>query len=366
MAITAVPEVVDFVNTGVVTRPWTGKKSFPETANGHAVEPSCINGTATEINGQHDFNIPLRHVPAYSARRLRVVTIGAGFSGMMFAHKIRYEHPEIGEIVDHVIYEGRPQVGGTWLVNNYPGLKCDVPAHIYAFPFDPNPNWNRFYATGPEIQDYFVKTVQKWNLDRDVRFNTHVVGLHWDEDRSQWRVATEHGGQRTEEWADVIISAQGFLNSWSWPSIPGLQDFQGRKVHSASWDHDYDYSNKKIAVIGNGSSGIQILPEMAKLPGTQVTSYQRGPTWIMSRMDPGRLVGKTDGGSNPIYTAEEKRTFELNKEAHRAYRRTLVHRTNQAFTMVSTPVGKFDVAYISSSSRARTKTSRTIRWQSII
>lgn len=347
MAIgTVINNSSDFVNSGVVvSNVGSGKKDIPslhpeikdaspETATSNG-QPQTNGTSSTNGTTDHMFSIPLRTVPAYSARKLRVITIGAGFSGMMFAHKLRYEHPEIGEIVDHTIYEGRSQVGGTWLVNNYPGLKCDVPAHIYAFPFDPNPNWERFYGTGPEIQEYFVRTVQKWNLERDVQFNTKVVGLHWNEERSQWKVTTEREGSRTEEWADVVISAQGFLNSWSWPSIPGLQEFQGHKVHSALWDHNYDYSNKRIAVIGNGSSGIQILPQMAKLPGTQVTSYQRGPTWIFSRMDPGRLVGKTNGGADPIYTAEEKRNFEINKEAHRAYRRTLIHRTNQAFTMVS-------------------------------
>lgn len=303
-----------------------------EYANGtHEVKDDSRSARKSD----EDFQIPLRQEPAYAARKLRVVTIGAGFSGMMFAHKLRYEHPDIGDIVDHTIYEGRSEVGGTWLVNKYPGLKCDVPAHIYAFPFDPNPDWNRFYATGAEIQDYFVKTVRKWDLDRDVRLNTQVVGVHWHEGKSKWRITTEHQGQRLEDWAEVVISAQGFLNSWSWPQIPGLQGFQGHKVHSAYWDDNFDYSYKKIAVIGNGSSGIQILPEMAKLSGTQVTSFQRSPTWIMSRMDPGRLVGKTDGGNNPMYTAEEKRNFRLNKEAHRAYRRLLIHRTNQAFTMVS-------------------------------
>lgn len=282
-----------------------------------------------------DIDVPPCDHPAYMARKLKVVTIGAGFSGMILAHKLRYEHPEIGEIVDHTIYESRAEVGGTWLVNTYPGVQCDVPAHIYAFPFDPNPDWDRFYATGEQIQDYFVKTVRKWDLGRDVRLNTKVVGLQWLEDQSQWKVTREHQNSRQEEMADIVISAQGFLNSWSWPNIPGLGDFEGHKTHSAFWDHSYEYTGKRIAVIGNGSSGIQILPQISKLPGTRVTSFQRGPTWVVSRMDPGRLLGKADAGNNPEYSTEEKRRFRLDAKYHNAYRRQLIHRTNQAFRMVS-------------------------------
>lgn len=282
----------------------------------------------------HDWDIPLRNIPAFSARKLKVITIGAGFSAMIFAHKLRYTRPEIAEFVDHTIYEARSEVGGTWLVNNYPGVQCDVPAHIYAFPFDPNPNWNHFYATGPEIHEYFVKTVKKWDLDRDIKLNTKVVGAHWQEDQSKWKVTMERDGEHHEEFADVLISAQGFLNTWRWPEIEGLQDFQGQKVHSAAWDHSQDYSNKRIAVIGNGSSGIQILPSMAKIPGTQVVSFQRGPTWVVSRLDPGRLLGKPNAGSNPEYTEEEKHNFRTDPKAHHVYRKQLIHRTNAAFRMV--------------------------------
>lgn len=298
------------------------------TVNGHT------NDTA-RAKGVVDINIPLQQHPAYAARKLKVITVGAGFSGMILAHKLRYEHPEVGEIVDHTIYESRAEVGGTWLVNTYPGVQCDVPAHIYAFPFDPNTEWDRFYATGEQIQDYFVRTVRKWDLDRDVQLSTKVVGLQWLEEKSQWRVTTEYQNSTREELADLVISAQGFLNAWNWPDIPGLHDFKGHKTHSASWDHDFTYAGKRIAVIGNGSSGIQILPVMASLPGTQVTSFQRGPTWVVSRMDPGRLLGKADAGDNPQYSVEEKRRFRLDPAHHNTYRKQLVHRTNQAFGMVS-------------------------------
>lgn len=278
---------------------------------------------------------PLLDRPAYSAhRKLRVITIGAGFSGIIFAHKLRYEYPEMEELVSNTIFEARHEIGGTWLVNTYPGVQCDVPSHIYAFPFDPNPDWDRFYSTGPEIQDYLVRTVKKWKLDRDIQFNNRVVGLHWEEDLGQWMVTVECQGVQRIEIADFVISAQGFLNSWKWPAIPGLHDFRGFKVHSASWDHSYDFSGKRIATIGNGSSGIQILPQLANLENTDIVSFQRNPTWVVNKLDPGSLLGKPGGGSNPTYTEEEKRIFREDPRAHWKYRKAIINSVNKAFRMV--------------------------------
>ncbi|KEF62523.1 uncharacterized protein A1O9_00496 [Exophiala aquamarina CBS 119918] len=280
-----------------------------------------------------DAKTSLKALPAYTPRKLRVVTIGAGYSGLTLAHKFQHEHSDLSDIIDHTIYEVRSELGGTWLVNTYPGVVCDVPSHIYAFPFDPNPSWSRFFSTGPEIWAYMKKTAQKWNLERDVKYNHRVKGAYWQGDRGQWKVLVEHANTIFEDYADILISAQGFLNTWNWPSIPGLQNFQGKKVHSANWDHDYDYSEKSIAVIGNGSSGIQILPQMAKLPGTKVTSFQRGATWVVSTMSPASLLGKDDPAYNPEYTDEEKEAFLKEPQKHNQYRKKIIHSINDSFKM---------------------------------
>ncbi|KIV82362.1 hypothetical protein PV11_04481 [Exophiala sideris] len=299
--------------------------------NGHAELTNGAHASHDKISGNE---IPLSTVPAYSTqRKLRIITIGAGFSGLMLAHKLRYEHSEMEDIVTNTIFEARSEVGGTWLANSYPGVRCDVPSHIYAFPFDPNPDWGHFYSTGEEIQAYIKHTVKKWNLDRDMQLNTKVTGAYWQEDLGQWKLTVEHDGQHRDEYADIIVAAQGFLSTWKWPDIAGLQKFKGRKVHSASWDHEYDYSHKKIGIIGNGSSGIQILPQLAKLDGTDVTSFQRGPSWIVARMDPGKLLGKPGLGDNPEYTEEDKSRFREDKEAHHQYRKNLIHSINKAFKM---------------------------------
>lgn len=176
------------------------------------------------------------------------------------------------------------------------------------------------------------KTVKKWNLDKHVQYNTKVTNTVWQEDASQWRITVDHQGQSRDDLVDILISARGFLSTWHWPQIPGLDDFKGHKVHSAGWDHSVDYSGKRIGVIGNGSSGIQILPAMAKLPGTQVTSFQRGPTWVFSRMTPADLVGSDDPSFNPVYREEDKQSFR-DPETLKKYRKAVQSGINKAFRM---------------------------------
>lgn len=120
-----------------------------------------------------------------------------------------------------------------------------------------------------------------------------------------------------------------------WPEIPGLETFKGHKVHSANWDHSYDYANKRIAVIGNGSSGIQIVPQMAALPGTEVTNFTRSPVYVYYRVPPSQHLGEKAGANkNPSYSDETKQQFREDAEFYREFRRAMIRRTNKAFRMV--------------------------------
>ncbi|ETI21297.1 hypothetical protein G647_07643 [Cladophialophora carrionii CBS 160.54] len=297
----------------------------------------------------------MHNVPAFTpSKKLRVVTIGAGYSGMIFAHKLQYTYgPEFASLVEHTIYEAKPCAGGTWVANTYPGVQCDVPSHIYVFPFAPNPEWSHFYSTGPEIREYFQRTVREWNLDRDVQYNTTVERAEWDEERAQWRLEVRRRGQQQHndgdaadanssegtdtstdtrvEWADVLVSARGILSHWRWPDIRGLHTYRGHKVHSAAWDHTFDYSHKRIGLIGNGSSAIQILPEMARLANTRVTCFQRTPTWVVCRHTPAKLVGSDDPSPNPAYRDEDKARFRGDPAALKEYRKRIVGNVNRGF-----------------------------------
>jgi Flavin-binding monooxygenase-like len=328
------PKSSDEVNDHVPFSEEGGTYGIPNGEKSNSIPPAR-NSYMDEIT------IPLNEVPAFTpTKKLRVVIIGAGYSGLIMAHKLMYEHVQTTErIVDFTIFEAKHVTGGTWVDNTYPGVMCDVPSAIYAFPFDPNPNWSHFYSEGKEILEYMQNTVKKWKLDKHIQFNTKVTGCYWCEDISQWRIAVSRRNGPDEEWhgaddeyTDVLVSARGFLSTWHWPKIPGLHSFKGQKVHSAGWDHSYDYRHKRIGIIGNGSSGIQILPQMAKLPGTTVTSFQRGPTWVFSRHTPAQLVGSDDPSFNPEYRDCDKERFR-DPEEMKKYRKVVQGGINKAFRM---------------------------------
>ncbi|KAG8631779.1 hypothetical protein KVT40_000919 [Elsinoe batatas] len=286
--------------------------------------------TSAPMAGESDDAFTLSSSWAYQPRKIKVITIGAGFSGLLMAHKFQHRFPEMKNIVEHKILEARSDVGGTWLANDYPGVQCDVPAHIYAFPFDPNPDWERFYASGGDILAYIKNTVRKWGLDQDLHLSTKVIGAHWQQSLGQWKVTVEHQGKQRDEFCNVLISAQGVLVHEAWPKVPGLKTFKGHVTHSANWDHSYDYTNKRIAVIGNGSSGIQIVPQMAKLPGTDVMNFVRGPAWVYYRAPPSKHLGRDDPDPNPRYTAEEREAFR-DPEHHLKHRKQIISKTNKSF-----------------------------------
>lgn len=216
------------------------------------------------------------------------------------------------------------------------------------FSFDPNPEWTTFYASGPEILAYIKRTVKKWDLDRDLQLKTEVVGPWWKEDLGMWKVTVECAGELRSEYCHVLIASQGVFvlfetlptgpsgyttnKNWqyrheSWPDIQGLRDFKGHLTHSASWDDCYDCSNKTLAVIGNSASGIQIVPEMAKVPGTEVRNFIRGPAWVYNRAS---LSGT--GDPSFTYSEEEKEHFR-NREHHLQYRKGILDRTETAFSI---------------------------------
>ncbi|KAL2007466.1 hypothetical protein VTN00DRAFT_8904 [Thermoascus crustaceus] len=269
--------------------------------------------------------VPLKDEPAYSRRKLKIICVGAGYSGLTLAHKIKHEL-KLEDVIDFVIYEKNPEVGGTWFENRYPGVACDVPAHAYTFLFEPNPDWSHFYAPGPEIRAYIQRTVRKWNLDDRVQFNSKVLEAIWDEDSGKWKLKIEQNGAIKEDEAEIFVNGAGFLNKWKWPEIKGLENFKGKRMHTASWDESYDWTNKRVAVIGNGSSGIQCVSAMHSKV-SKLVNYVRNPTWISINY----CADKTKDGHNFAYTEEEKRRFREDPKAHFALRKDLEHSINGFF-----------------------------------
>ena len=221
----------------------------------------------------------------------RVIVVGTGFSGLCMGVKLR----EMGED-DFIMLERAGDVGGTWRDNTYPGCACDVPSHLYSFSFEANPDWSRMYAPQPEIYAYLRRCAQKYDLLKHVRFHANVVGARYDEARGLWRVQTEDGRQFE---APVFVSGMGGLSNPMVPNIPGLDSFEGAAFHSATWNHDYDFTGKHVAVIGSGASAIQFVPRIAPLVD-KLYYYQRTPAWVVPKDDrPLSEKEKADFRANP-------------------------------------------------------------------
>ncbi|KAJ5162533.1 hypothetical protein N7492_007925 [Penicillium capsulatum] len=274
--------------------------------------------------------VPIKEEPAFTPRRLKIICVGAGFSGLTLAHKIKYEL-QLEDVVDYVIYEKNHEVGGTWTENRYPGVACDVPAHAYTFLFEPNPDWSHFYAPGAEIRQYIHRTARKWNLDDHVQLNTRVVEAVWDEPSGKWKLKIEQNGTIQDDEAEIFINASGFANDWSWPDIQGLSDFKGKLVHTAGWDDTYDWQDKRVAVIGNGASGMQCVAKMHAHTG-RLVNYVRNPTWVADNF----AFQMTKNGRNFAYTEEEREAFRTDRKAFFEFRKELENATNQfAYAMLA-------------------------------
>lgn len=203
------------------------------------------------------------------------VVIGAGFTGLGTAIKLR----EAG-IEDLVILERSDRVGGTWRDATYPGAACDIPSQLYSFSFAKNPGWSRTYSPSAEIREHIEELAERFDLVKDIRFDTEVTKLAFDKREARWEVSAG----RKKFYARTVVIASGPLSDASLPKIRGIDEYQGAKILSARWDHDFDFAGKSVAVIGTGASAIQIIPELVKVAGS-VKVFQRTPGWVMPRLD---------------------------------------------------------------------------------
>ncbi|HEY3712213.1 MAG TPA: NAD(P)/FAD-dependent oxidoreductase [Amycolatopsis sp.] len=208
--------------------------------------------------------------------RFKVVIVGTGFSGLGQAIQL-----EKAGIRDYVILEKADEVGGTWRDNSYPGCACDVQSHMYSFSYEQNPDWSRSFSPQPEIFEYLKGVADKHRLREKTRFGVEITGAHWDEGERRWTVNTKGGKEFS---AQFLISGVGGLHIPQIPKLPGIEAFKGQTWHSAQWNHEFDLTGKKVAVVGTGASAIQFVPRIAPAAG-ELTLFQRTPPWIMPKPD---------------------------------------------------------------------------------
>ena len=205
-----------------------------------------------------------------------VVIIGAGFGGLAAAVALRRKGIDTLTIV-----ERSDGVGGTWRQNTYPGAACDIQSHLYSFSFAPNRHWTRTYACQPEILSYLESVADRFDLRRHLLLGTGVHRLVWDEQQTHWNVELTDGRTLV---ATAVVSAVGLFGASRYPDIEGIGDFTGDLMHTSQWDAGIDLSGKRVAVVGTGASGVQVIPELATT-AAQLTVFQRSPPWMVPKED---------------------------------------------------------------------------------
>jgi cation diffusion facilitator CzcD-associated flavoprotein CzcO len=222
------------------------------------------------------------------------VVIGAGFSGLYMLYRLR----ELGMATR--VYEAGEGVGGTWYWNRYPGARCDSPSVHYSYSFSPELEqeweWTERYPRQPEILRYLNHVADRFDLRRDIQFNTRVTSVVYDSDTRRWAIQTDQGDHVS---ARYCITAVGCLSTPNTPPFKGLDAFAGQIYHTSRWPHDgVDLTGKRVGVIGTGSTGIQAIPQIAK-QADHVTVFQRTPNYSI----PAR---------NRPLTTEEKASIKAN------------------------------------------------------
>jgi cation diffusion facilitator CzcD-associated flavoprotein CzcO len=257
------------------------------------------------------------------------VIIGAGIAGLYQLYRLR----QLGLSVR--VFETGSGVGGTWYWNRYPGARFDSESYTYGYAFSEallrDWDWSEHFAAQPETLRYLDHVADRFDLRRDIQFNSRVSEAAFDETTRQWQVTLDNGEQITNRF---LITAIGPLSAYTLPRIPGTDSFRGQSFHTYRWPHQpVDFAGKRVAVIGTGATGVQVIQTIAPLAG-QLTVFQRTPNWCtplhnrkitedeqrkikagypamfdLLRRTPGCYIHDTDPRSTFEVTEEEREAF---------------------------------------------------------
>ncbi|KAF5536972.1 flavin-binding monooxygenase [Fusarium napiforme] len=252
--------------------------------------------------------------PTDQVRDLKVAVIGAGLSGVTAAVLLTAKVPGL----DLVVYEKNNNVGGTWLENTYPGVRCDFPSHVYQSGFSPSTEWSEEYAPGHEIRQYWEDVAKKHDVYKKIKFNQEIKHSEWISSENKWALTISDLKAATvrEEKFDYVINAIGNFNAWKLPSYEGIEEFKGELFHSSNWNHSVDLKGKRIALIGNGASGLQILPQIQD-SAAHIDHYARSRTWVTGSLNPDDIRQ----ARVKVFPEELKEAWRKDPEEYLAYRR---------------------------------------------
>lgn len=210
----------------------------------------------------------------------RVAIVGAGFAGIAMGVQLS----QLG--VDYTIYERRDEVGGVWSINTYPDVRVDTLSSTYEYGFEKKYPWTEYFGRQCDVRAYLDHVARKYGVHEHIEFGSDVQAAHFDEAAQSWDLTVRAGEEVRVERAAVVVAASGVFATPRELSIAGVENFTGEIVHTALWDEEVDYAGKKVAIIGNGSTGVQLLSKVAE-KAESVTVYQRTPQWISPRANYG-------------------------------------------------------------------------------
>ncbi|KAL1588156.1 hypothetical protein WHR41_03189 [Cladosporium halotolerans] len=253
-----------------------------------------------------------------------ILIIGAGMSGLGLAVQLIRNYG----YRDFQIVEKVADVGGTWLVNTYPGCGCDVASHFYSYSFELNPNWSQKFSMRSEIQAYFRGIAEKYKIVPHITFNTIVESAHWNDAGQFWETTLKN--QQTKEAytkrSRILVSGVGNLSVPRDCELPGADEYQGKLFHSALWDHSFDWKDKDVVVLGNGCSATQFVPVMAQ-DSRRLTQFARQAQYLAER-------------PNPVYSPAFKAMMKYMPFAMRLYRLKLYADMEKDFASMETEGGR--------------------------
>jgi 4-hydroxyacetophenone monooxygenase len=216
-----------------------------------------------------------QQAPPKQREDFSVTIIGAGMGGLNAAIQLKHAG------LPYTVIERNSGVGGVWFENHYPGARVDSPSRLYTHIFGVDYSYPSAFCPWTENQKYFDWVADNFDIRDDIVFDTEVRAMVWDDESSTWEIEIDGpDGQRTLR-SHAVISAVGFLNRPNIPEIEGMADFEGPSWHSARWPEDIDLTNKRVAVIGTGCTGYQMIPELALEVG-HVSVFQRTPQWLFA------------------------------------------------------------------------------------